>query len=66
MRFEEWKKTQDDQFLCARHVWEAAQKIEREACLAGVRGVMVTDNSRRTWKRCIEAIEKRSNVQYTP
>ena len=34
MRFDEWKKTQDDQFLCtcARHVWEAAQKIEREAC----------------------------------
>lgn len=40
--------------------------VEREACLNAVRGAMVTDHGLNTWKRCIAAIEKRSNVQYTP
>jgi hypothetical protein len=33
MRFEDWKKTQDDRYLCARHVWEAA----REAACAEIK-----------------------------
>ena len=35
---------------------------EREACLAAVRGVMVTDRGLNTWKRCVAALEKRSNA----
>lgn len=42
-----------------------AQEVERAACLSAVKGVMVTDHSRNTWKRCVNAIEKRSNVELT-
>lgn len=36
---------------------------EREACLAAVRGVMVTDHAFNTWKRCIKSIERRSEQE---
>lgn len=35
---------------------------EREACLSAVRGVMLTDHSYNTWKRCIKAIKIRSEA----
>jgi hypothetical protein len=39
---------------------DKAQEIERDACLAAVRGVMLTDHAFNTWKRCIKAIESRA------
>ena len=42
---------------------EIAVLTEREACLKAVRGVMVTDHGLNTWKRCVAAIEKRSNAR---
>lgn len=39
---------------------ELVADAEREACLAAVRGVMLTDHAFNTWKRCIKAIKLRA------
>ena len=41
---------------------DSAVLVEREACLSAVRGVMLTDHSYNTWKRCIKAIKIRSEA----
>ena len=40
-----------------------AMRIEREACLAAVRGVMLTDHAYNTWKRCVKAIKLRGGKE---
>ena len=42
--------------------YDLGAQAEREACLAAVEGVMVTDHALNTWKRCVDAIKKRSNA----
>lgn len=39
-----------------------AATAEHQACLSAVKGVMVTDHGLNKWKRCVSAIEKRSNA----
>lgn len=49
-----------DEPLYDQKALDAEIKKEREACLAAVQGVMVTDHGLNTWKRCVSAIEKRN------
>lgn len=62
MRFEEWKKTQDDGYLCARHVWEAAQKLEREACALVCDVQAMEPECPERAKYCADSIRARSNA----
>ena len=55
--------TTTSMLIFAATIAEMSRTEEREACLATVQGVMVTDHGLNTWKRCVSAIEKRSNAK---